>query len=106
MHPATVRWLENAARVFDHDSMWPECDRFRFQEDGVVRPHRHEGEPGDTFPAADFLAWLRPEMTGVQVPRNEATGIAVTEGGTKGGMRAYRHTSPDPLPVMPRRRSA
>jgi hypothetical protein len=57
IHPATVRWLENAAAFFDQES-------------------------------------------------DKTAGISFTEGGSRNGSMAYRHTSPDPLPVMPRRRAS
>jgi hypothetical protein len=75
---STVRWLENAARAFDALS------------------------DGDCWTAEDFIAWIRPDMTGGATIKDQTVGTSRQEGGA-GGMRGARHTSPFPLPLLDRR---
>jgi hypothetical protein len=78
---SAVDWLMNAARVFDAES-----------------PER--------FTAVEFMRWVKADLAGHVIPRDQFSGVSLMEGGSRNGSMAYRHTSPDPLPVMPRRRSA
>jgi hypothetical protein len=76
-----VRWLENAAAFFDQES-------------------------DELFTATEFIRWVKPDLNGFEVPKDKTAGISFTEGGNRTGTLAYRHTSPDPLPVMPRRKAS
>jgi hypothetical protein len=81
IHPSTVRWLENAAAFFDQES-------------------------DELFTATEFIRWVKPDLNGFEVPKDKTAGVSFTEGGNRTGTLAYRHTSPDPLPVMPRRKAS
>lgn len=70
-----VQWMENAARLFDAIA----------------------GE--DRYTAAEFVAWLKPDLNGKWAPINEFSGIAIKEGAPRNGYT--RHGSADPLPVVP-----
>ena len=72
-----VQWLENAARLFD------------------------EIAEEDRYTAAEFVAWLRPDLNGKWAPIKEFSGIARKEGGFITGSMQTRHGSADPLPVVP-----
>lgn len=75
LDPAQVRWLENAARLFDALS------------------------EGDAWTAEEFIAWLRPDLTGhPNFP--DMAGLSISlGGGRKGaGKGTTRISTPDPIP--------
>ena len=72
LNKMTVAWLENAARVFDAES-------------------------DEMFTAEEFIAWLKPDLSGNARPMYEFDGSPKRNDAT-------RH--PDPLPYFPRRGAA
>ena len=73
---ATVAWLENAARTFDAES-------------------------DELYTAAEFLAWLKPDLLGRTPPIPETSGKAVRAGGG-----SPRHNLADPIPYYNRKDAA
>jgi hypothetical protein len=64
-------------------------------------------ELGEYEEVVGFVDWIAPDALGkVSGKVIEAEGVAIMEGGFISGSMSYRHTSPDPLPVMPRRKAS
>ena len=70
-----VKWLENAAREFD-----AMCDEHRYT-------------------AEEFIAWLRPDLTGHRIPLPEMMGTPPRSEAV--GKHSVRHRHADPIPFAP-----
>lgn len=78
LNRAQLMWFENVARYFD------------------------ELADGECWSAEDFIAWLKPDLTGKYPPLPpDMAGLSLKEGGSRNGTGATRHGSADPIPFAP-----
>lgn len=77
--PSTIRFLQYAATFFDTEA---------------TRLHT----------AREFVEWLLPDLRGGVIPRDEAAGRAIAEGGAMGEARTGRTAAPDVIPYASVRR--